>query len=90
MGIDPPGTSQAPNSPKLSRNPSKSVVSAGEKRSAEDGNGGGVGNKAGSNVKSNSAILSPCKKSVKVKETVAGAFKDRSLRRDSQETGHAL
>ena len=31
-------------SPKLSRKPRRSVVSVGENRSAEDGNGGGSGN----------------------------------------------
>ena len=44
-------------SPKLSRKPRRSVVSEGEKRSAEDGSGGGLGkrlDKEGSNVNSKS------------------------------------
>jgi hypothetical protein len=44
-------------SPKASKKPKRSVVSAAEKRSAEGGRGGGVGNifdKEGSNVKSKS------------------------------------
>jgi len=36
------------NSEKLSRKPRRSVVSDGEKRSAESGTGGGFGNKFGS------------------------------------------
>ena len=37
-------------SPKLSRKPRRSVVSAGENRSAEEGNGGGFGNMCESDV----------------------------------------
>jgi hypothetical protein len=37
-------------SPKLSRKPRMSVVSAGENKSAEDGNGGGFGNRFVSEV----------------------------------------
>ena len=47
-----------PKSPKLSRKPRRSVVSEGEKRSAEDGRGGGFGKRferEGSKVNSKSA-----------------------------------
>lgn len=47
--------SKVKSPPKLSRKPRNAVVSAGENRSAEDGNGGGFGNICVSKANSKSA-----------------------------------